>query len=485
MRQFSFAILASLGLAFEAGAQQLIGFETSSFGDVVLSRTQSSTGFQLEPTVGDYNNEFISRYSADSVFAMLGRPVGRLDIFTDAGNFPCTAFLVASDLILTNHHCVPGITSNASAGAQEIIGLQFVAGYTQDGVAEGAETFLVRPQPIEASQELDYAVLRVVGAPGERFGVLPLGTRAPRNNDPFWVIGHPMGEAQRISREQCRANTPVLSQGKLLHTCDTLPGNSGSPVLDATTQKVIGLHHAGSSAGSVNFAIPMATILEQSAVLAGLSAVGVGSDVGSEVDSGAGDNTRELDAYRALTAALSATDPSQELRLLRGVVQQFPDTDAAKSARAALQSSDVVPETPSLQETEVPEMSARGAVSLVMDWLDLWQKVTPRTVTQMSEFYGERLWYFGTDISILEALNIKSEFVARWPNRRMTFIPDHQRSKCNGRDFCVVHGTYEWAFSNPARRTQSNGRASLRVGLRLDGENWVISQEGGEVIPAN
>jgi hypothetical protein len=76
-----------------------------------------------------------------------------------------------------------------------------------------------------------------------------------------------MGEGQRISREKCKANTPALSSGKLLHTCDTLPGNSGSPVIDAGLQQVVALHHAGSKADSVNFAILMSEILANSKVL--------------------------------------------------------------------------------------------------------------------------------------------------------------------------------------------------------------------------
>ncbi len=83
-------------------AQGLPGFDRSSFGKVVLSRTQSALGeINFEVSFGDYNNEFINIYSASSVFRRLGRSVGRLDILTDAGVFPCTAFLVSETHILT------------------------------------------------------------------------------------------------------------------------------------------------------------------------------------------------------------------------------------------------------------------------------------------------------------------------------------------------------------------------------------------------
>jgi hypothetical protein len=254
------------GIAGAAAAQDLVGFDRASFGDVVLSRNQSA-GVELEVSFGNYNNESITNYSDESVFARLGHSVGRLDILTDGGVFPCTAFIVDEKHILTNYHCVPGITDNAGAGASRIEGVQFVAGYVRQGVEEGTRKYTVVPVPVEADKRLDYAVLEVLGDPSADFGRLKLSGRLPRDGDPYWVIGHPMGEAQRISREQCRANRPALSQHQLLHTCDTLPGNSGSPVIDASDQMVIALHHAGSRHDSVNFAIPMQLILDRSEVL--------------------------------------------------------------------------------------------------------------------------------------------------------------------------------------------------------------------------
>ncbi len=40
-----------------------------------------------------------------------------------------------------------------------------------------------------------------------------------------------MGEAQRISREKCQADSPAIASYRLQHTCGTLPGNSGAPLL--------------------------------------------------------------------------------------------------------------------------------------------------------------------------------------------------------------------------------------------------------------
>ena len=268
-----YVVLAVMSFASLAQSQDLMGFDRSSYGSVVLSQTQSvGTDIQLELSIGNYENEPIINYSSGSVFAQIGRSVGRLDVLTDKGIFPCTAFIVSEKYILTNYHCSKGLLDNEKIGASRIDATQFVAGYTQTGIEEGTKKYTVIPTPIEASKTLDYAVLEVIGNPSQEYGQLKLASTSPAGGDPFWIIGHPMGEGQRISREKCKANNPALSSGKLLHTCDTLPGNSGSPVIDAGLQQVIALHHAGSKADSVNFAILMSEILANSKVLAAYKA---------------------------------------------------------------------------------------------------------------------------------------------------------------------------------------------------------------------
>ena len=321
-------LLAALLLATPAAAQDIIGFDITSFGKVVLSRNQVGADPIPEAAFGAYNNEFISAYSTQSIFARIGRSVGRLDVATDNGVFPCTAFLVDTDLLMTNNHCVPGITDNARAGATAIVGVRFVMGYVQEGVTEGTQTFLVDPTPVETSKPLDYTLLRIIGeTPGSGIGPLQLAALTPHDNDPYWIIGHPMGEAQRISREKCRANAPALSDGKLLHTCDTMPGNSGSPVIDASTQQVIGLHHAGSANNSVNYAVPMARILDNSALLRAIAPAPTPA-------------TPEAQALARLSEALAMVDDSARLLALEALIQDAAGTSAARTATQLLAALD-------------------------------------------------------------------------------------------------------------------------------------------------
>ena len=261
----SLFLLSANGLAH---AQEIIGFPRKDFGRVVLSHKQF--GGKLETSIGHYNNEPISKYGSNSLFATLGRPVGRLDILTDVGVFPCTAFLISEKHVLTNHHCVPGIKNDPRVKATTIGAIQLVLGYTRDGIEDEAKRFTVSITPAEMDEQLDYTVLEVFGNPSRQFGTMKLSVRPPQDNSPLWIIGHPMGEAQRISREDCLSDAPAIAGGRLRHRCDTLPGNSGSPVIDPSAGSVVALHHAGSSRNSINYAIPLNQIVRHSKIVSAL-----------------------------------------------------------------------------------------------------------------------------------------------------------------------------------------------------------------------
>lgn len=271
MRHLLFALLSLYFLSNVAAAQDIVGFPRADFGKVVLSQKQF--GGSLESSIGNYNNEPIAKYGRRSLFARLGRPIGRLDILTDAGVFPCTAFLISDKYLLTNHHCVPGIIDDQRVKASRIEAVQLLLGYVRDGIQKGTKRFSVSPKPVETDRELDYSILEVFGNPSSRFGHLAVSSAEPEDNSPYWIIGHPMGEAQRISRENCQSDSPAVAAGQLRHRCDTLPGNSGSPVIDPGQRAAVALHHAGSSRKSINYAIPMAFIARHSKIVAKLASV--------------------------------------------------------------------------------------------------------------------------------------------------------------------------------------------------------------------
>lgn len=262
-------LLSAAAALAPASAEDMIGFPREDFGKVVLSQRQVAGGVP-EAALGAYANEPISNYGQRSFLYQLGRSVGRLDVLTNVRVFPCTAFLISSKYVLTNYHCVPGVTELPEAqmiGVKRIEAVQLKLGYTRQGVEEGAKSFTVSPAPVEADKGFDYAILEVFGEPAAEFGVTRLAALQPTEKSPLIIIGHPLGWAQHISLLRCRSDDPAVSASRLRHTCDTLPGNSGSPVFDADSRAAIALHHAGSAAQSINYAVPLSNIVAKSKVL--------------------------------------------------------------------------------------------------------------------------------------------------------------------------------------------------------------------------
>ena len=243
-------------------------FPREQFGRVVLSQAQVAG--RAEAPVGAYNTEPISGYSPVSGLYQAGRAVGRLDILTKSCLYPCTGFLISEKHLITNYHCVPGILENDSVsqtGARRIDQIQFVLGYTLEGLNSGAHKYPVLTDPVEKNKKLDYAILEVFGNPSKRFGKLKIANLDLPNNLPLWIIGHPLGGAQIVSREQCKSSNPAIANGRLRHTCDTFDGSSGSPVIDPDSGSVVALHYAGSASQAINFAVPMSTIVKASPLL--------------------------------------------------------------------------------------------------------------------------------------------------------------------------------------------------------------------------
>jgi hypothetical protein len=182
------------------------------------------------------------------------RPVAYLAL----GGSRCTGFLIAPDVLMTNHHCVP--SASAAAGARAFF--RYEDGVTDD-VAVDCSTF------IGNDAGLDFALLQCAGRPGDRFGTVALEARSVGIGDRVYAIHQ---NCDYFTTPSC-APTKKFSAGairqlgeQLGHDADTLGGSSGSPVFSDASHAVIALHRAGRSTGSdgrgtMNFAVPMTRIL--------------------------------------------------------------------------------------------------------------------------------------------------------------------------------------------------------------------------------
>jgi endonuclease G len=177
--------------------------------------------------------------------------VGRLD--RTAGDHPQigTGFLVAPDLVLTNHHVVSAL----SHGADEIDEGMAVIRFYQE--FEGPEPLPLCPVLKVAAihPTLDMALLQIQLA-GAR-PVLKLGTAALPEHLMLGTIGYPYKDDRNplfvdaIYQDKYGVKRGAVGEligargPTIFHDCSTLGGNSGSPVMALVSGDVVGLHFSG------------------------------------------------------------------------------------------------------------------------------------------------------------------------------------------------------------------------------------------------
>ena len=184
--------------------------------------------------------------------------IARLSFIQDGDQFVCTGFLVTSDLLFTNEHCLG--TEPAALSALVEFGFD-----TPDATPT---TF--RVSRLEAASiPLDYAIVRLSEAPNG-FGRVRLMAAPAAEDQALVIIEHPAGEFKQASIDDCKVKSvsrPGSGGGPtdFGHLCDTLGGSSGSPVLDRQSGGLVGLHHLGIPAGAVdpvNQAVHIGQVLE-------------------------------------------------------------------------------------------------------------------------------------------------------------------------------------------------------------------------------
>jgi hypothetical protein len=211
---------------------------------IVIDRYGYGTaGVSLRAACGGDDLEDVACY-ADTPIGTASRAVGRM-LFEEDGFFvACTGFLVSSrDHFLTSAHC---FASAASLDSLEVaFGHQRAAcggGATLEPDRVGAERLLA------LNRKVDVALLTLAGRPSARHGFLALSSRAAALGEALYVPQHPRGDVKQVSVHGCQVTAETLDGAApgsdFGHRCDTEPGSSGSPVLDAGDQ-VVGVHRVG------------------------------------------------------------------------------------------------------------------------------------------------------------------------------------------------------------------------------------------------
>lgn len=187
-----------------------------------------------------------------------GKSIARLQfIGADGNGYFCTAFVVSSTLMLTNNHCI-----NTDAEMQSAV-VEF--DYDTDGAHVDSRRFAAL---LVHDETLDYSLLRLA-RPSSRTP-LPLKDMAVADKQGLLIIEHPAGKPKRVSIIDCQVRGPEMTgmgqeKTDFGHFCDTEGGSSGSPIQDAQSGAVLGLHHLGFQTGAnivVNRGVKIGLILK-------------------------------------------------------------------------------------------------------------------------------------------------------------------------------------------------------------------------------
>ncbi len=230
-------------------------FLTVSCGKGVPASTNAdvATGSII---VGDVNWQEVIAFDDSSDVRKNSKAVADIQ-FSNTGR--CTGFLISDNVLMTNHHCI--------TSAADVVGMKVFMKH-EKGVSKSNQGEITCDEFIGNDEELDFALVKCEGTPGQTYGKVVLDTTEPVEGDSVYVIHQ---NCDYYTDYNCDW-TKKVSEGKVvglrgdvLYDADTLGGSSGSPVFNADSDKVYAIHHAGyggwGGRGVYNGAVSMSRIV--------------------------------------------------------------------------------------------------------------------------------------------------------------------------------------------------------------------------------
>jgi hypothetical protein len=148
-----------------------------------------------------------------------------------------TGFLVAPDILLTNHHVLPDHATALTAVAMA----NYEVSPPNDAAGRAAVSQIDPTSLFVTNADLDFTFCGVQGL--DFLGAVPLDRERMHveADQTVTIIQHPRGRPKEIA---LRENRVVHADGVVIqYSCDTEPGSSGSPVFN-DQWKPVAIHHA-------------------------------------------------------------------------------------------------------------------------------------------------------------------------------------------------------------------------------------------------
>jgi V8-like Glu-specific endopeptidase len=154
----------------------------------------------------------------------------------------CSATHVGNGIVISAGHCFKAQKKEQRNVSCRGITIQWgLIGNRKPYLNSRCEKILA----MQLNNDTDYAILKVSPAPKV---VIPVNFQRVSMNKEITIFGHPMGRPLEWSGTCTVAeskNSRHAGYYQFTHQCDTLPGNSGSTILDDRTLEVIGIHDGG------------------------------------------------------------------------------------------------------------------------------------------------------------------------------------------------------------------------------------------------
>ncbi len=154
----------------------------------------------------------------------------------------CTTFLVGPGRILTAGHCVP---SDAAEVPPFLAANRIVFGYRKEGASvrttvDGADVYRITGVAARATAEgEDWAILDLDRAATGRAPLARAGAAAVERKQKLFALGYPDGLPLKVALGFVLAPAPEAPS--FVAALDTFHGNSGSPVIDLASGRVLGV----------------------------------------------------------------------------------------------------------------------------------------------------------------------------------------------------------------------------------------------------
>lgn len=178
---------------------------------------------------------------------------------TPGGAKYCSGTLISNDLFLTANHCI----DKRSVGNYVAFNYQYKSKGNLD-----TQAFYKIIEIVEQGRKnkIDYAIVRLEGNPGERFGFAKTSLEEQSESEELTIIQHPRGRPKEIEAGDYKN----ISNKWILYTnLDTEPGSSGSGIIDSKGN-LVGVHTNGGCKRNntgANHGMNMITIAKYSSII--------------------------------------------------------------------------------------------------------------------------------------------------------------------------------------------------------------------------